>query len=246
MGVAIVQFISATQITGGALGLRGIPSLSKSFTPVLESGFGSFLKGMGIGNIQMSYYFVLLITIVSLFILYRFEHSRIGWTLKALAQSPEVAASTGINERYFRLLSVCFGCFFAGLIGAVYAHYNTSLSPNSYGMGTTLWLLMYMMIGGSNKFLGPIVGAIILELVKQLSSLFTALGGGANTSEAFVAFTRWVGAYSAYIPFLTAFILLFVVYFLPGGLVSIPALIRGEVTETPGWKLILQTRSKRK
>jgi branched-chain amino acid transport system permease protein len=226
MGVAIVQFISSAKITGGAVGLRNVPSLSRALSPVFDGGFGAILERAGIGNVQMCYYIILLVTIFSLACLYRFEHSRIGWILKALSQSPEVASSTGINERYFRLLSVCFGCFFAGLIGAVYAHYNTTLSPNSYSMGMTLWLIMYMMIGGMNNFLGPILGAIILELIKQVSTLLTAMSGASGVSAGFVAFSRLVGQYAAYVPFFTAFILLLVVYCLPGGLVSIPGVIR--------------------
>jgi len=226
MGVAIIQFLSSATITGGAIGLIGIPSLGRALSGLLDTGFGAMLVKIGIGSIHLSYYFFLLVTLISLLCMYRFEHSRIGWTLKALAQSPEVAASTGINEKYFRLLSVCFGCFFAGLIGAVYAHYNTTLAPSGYSMGVTLWLIMYMMIGGKNRFLGPIIGAIILELVRQISSLLTALSGGANVSAGFVAFSRWIGKYAAYVPFLTALVLLVVAYCLPGGLVSIPGAIR--------------------
>lgn len=230
MGVAIIQFISSVTITGGAVGLRSIPSLTNALSGILGSGFGDFLKRIGIGSVQLNYYFFLLITLFSLLCLYRFEHSRIGWTLKAISQSPEVAASTGVNERYFRLLSVCIGSFFAGLIGAVYAHYNTTLSPNSYSMGVTLWLIMYMMIGGKNSFLGPIAGAIILELIKQVSSLLTALSGGANVSQGFISFTRWLGKNAAYVPFFTALVLLIVAYCLPGGLISIPDAIRNSRT----------------
>lgn len=226
MGVAIIQFISAFKVTGGANGLRGVPSLSKALSGILDTGFGGVLEKMGIGSVQLCYYFFLLITVLSLLCLYRFENSRIGWTLKALSQSPEVASSIGINEKFYRLLSVGVGCFFVGLIGGTYAHYNTTLSPNSYGMSTTLWLIMYMMIGGQSNFLGPIIGAIILELLKQAPTLMTAASGGANASESFIAFSRWVGEYSAYTPFLTAIVLLIIAYFIPGGLVSIPSRIR--------------------
>lgn len=226
MGVAIIQFISSVTLTGGAIGLIGIPSLSRVLSGILNTGFGAFLTRIGIGSSQLSYYFFLLITLISLLCMYRFEHSRIGWTLKALSQSPEVAASTGINERYFRLLSVCVGCFFAGLIGAVYAHYNTTLAPNNYNMGVTLWLIMYMMIGGKNSFLGPIVGAIVLEIIKQVSSLLTAMSGGQNASASFISLSRLIGKYASYVPFFTALVLLIVAYFLPGGLVSIPSVIR--------------------
>lgn len=226
MGVAIIQFISAMSITGGANGLRGVPSMSTALTGLFGEGGTSFLESIGIGSVQLCYYFFLIITVLLLVILYRFEHSRIGWTLKALSQSPEVAASIGINEKFYRLLSVGLGCFCAGLIGATYAHYNTTLATTSYGMSMTLWLIMYMMIGGQGNFLGPIIGAIILSLIRQATTLLTAMSGGASVSAGFVAFSRWVGQYSAYSPFLTAAALLAVAYFIPGGLYSIPGVIR--------------------
>lgn len=219
MGVAITQFISAFTITGGANGLRGVPSMSKALQEVLGEMSSA-------GSVRACYYFMFILAVISLVCLYRFEHSRIGWTLKALSQSPEVAASIGINEKFYRLLSVGVGCFFAGLMGAAYAHYNTTLSPNSYGMGTTLWLIMYMMIGGSNSFLGPVIGALLLELIKQAPTILTAMSGKSWATPGFVSFARWVGDSSAYSPFITAAVLLVMAYLIPGGLVSIPSRIR--------------------
>ncbi|HHU23035.1 MAG TPA: branched-chain amino acid ABC transporter permease [Clostridiales bacterium] len=227
MGVAIIQFISAMKITGGAIGLQKIPSMSKALTGLFKGEVASaFLDKLGLGGVQLSYYFFLLITLLCMVILYRFEHSRIGWTLRALSQSPEVAASIGINERFYRQMSVGIGTFCAGIIGATYAHYSTTLSPNGYSMGNTLWLIMYMMIGGQGNFIGPIIGAILLELINQIPSLLTAMSGRPGVSVEFIAFSRFVGRYSAYTPFLTAVALLIVAYIFPGGLVSIPSLIR--------------------
>ncbi|MGI5935925.1 MAG: branched-chain amino acid ABC transporter permease [Oscillospiraceae bacterium] len=223
MGVAIIQFISAMKLTGGAIGLQRIPSMGKALTALFPE---AFLDKLGLGGVQLSYYYFLFITLVCLVILFRFEHSRIGWTLRALSQSPEVAASIGINERFYRLMSVGVGTFCAGLIGATFAHFSTTLSPNGYSMGNTLWLIMYMMIGGQGSFVGPIVGAILLELINQIPSLLTALSGLPGASPGFIAFSRFVGTYSAYTPFLTAIALLIVAYFLSGGLISIPAVIR--------------------
>ena len=189
LGVAIIYIISAmNDLTGGANGLTRIPAMFK--------------------DIMSNYYFFLILAVVCCLAMYRFEFSRIGTTLRALSQSYSVAASIGINETFYRLLAVGVGCFFAGVIGAAYALYNTVLSPLSFGMGFTLWLLMYMMIGGQDKFLGPIVGAIVLVIIPEY-------------------FRSW----SVYSPFATAFALILVVYFLPGGLVSIPEAIKKLITK---------------
>ena len=218
MGQAIAQLIKGLKITGSARGLQQIPSMSKALKGVTDA--------LGCKDVQTTYLFFLLIVIVSLVCMYRFEHSRIGWTLRALSQSPEVAASIGVNEKFYRLMSVGVGCFFAGLAGACYAHFNTVLTPDDYAMSMTLWLIMDMMIGGQSSFLGPILGAIIIEGVNALPAILSAMTGLDGVSEGFVSFSRWVGTNSAYTPYLTAVILLVMAYFVPGGLVSIPGMIR--------------------
>ncbi len=218
MGQAIVLLISSWDLAGGAIGLTRIPSLT-------SGALGSFAELIGLTKPQASYFLVLLLAIVSIAVMYRFEHCRIGTTLRALSQSEDVAASIGVNPRFYRLLAVGTGCFFAGMMGACQAHYLTTLSYNSYSMNLTLWIIMYMMIGGQGSILGPMLGAIIITIVSNIANLLTGLSGS-SSSESFVAFSRWLGVNSAYTPFITAAVLLMVAYLLPGGLYSIPQAIR--------------------
>ncbi len=183
MGVTVTYIIKALGITGGYHGLTRIPKL-------LQSDIAC-------------YYVFLGITVVLLLVLYRFEFSRIGTTLRALSQSQDVASSIGINATFYRLLAVGMGSFCAGIVGAAYGLYSTVLSPTNYDMTFSLWLLMYMLIGGEDYFIGPIIGAIIFVLIPELGRDL-----------------------SAYAPFLTGACTLLVAYLLPGGLAGIPSLIR--------------------
>lgn len=183
MGVTVAYIIKAMKITGGYHGLTRIPKLLQ--------------------NDIACYYVFLAITVVLLLVLYRFEFSRIGTTLRALSQSQDVASSIGINATFYRLLAVGMGSFCAGIVGAAYGLYSTVLSPTNYDMTFSLWLLMYMLIGGEDYFIGPIIGAIIFVLIPELGRDL-----------------------SAYAPFLTGACTLLVAYLLPGGLAGIPALIR--------------------
>lgn len=183
LGVTINYIIKALKITGGYHGLTRIPKL-------LQSDLAC-------------YYVFLAITVVLIAILYRFEHCRIGTTLRALAQSQDVASSIGVNATTYRLLAVGMGSFVGGVIGAAYGLYSTVLSPTNYDMNFSLWLLMYMLIGGQGKFIGPIIGAIIFVLIPELGRDL-----------------------SAYAPFLTGVCTLIVAYLLPDGLAGIPDLIR--------------------
>ncbi len=184
LGVGLMQIMSAGGMwTGGYSGLTGI-------------------RPIFMGSRTTYYYFFLALSLVSVVALYRFEFSRIGKVIKAVAQSHLVASSVGINEGGYRILAVGVGSFFVGLIGAAYAHYNLVLSPTSFDLSATLWLVMYVLIGGINSFAGPIVGTAILVLIPE--------------------FFRDLKTYS---PFISAIILLLVVYLLPQGLVSLPRLV---------------------
>jgi branched-chain amino acid transport system permease protein len=159
---------------------------------------------MPVGTSKVSYfYFFLGLALVSMIALYRFEFCRIGMNLKAIAQSYLVASSVGINEGWYRILAVGVGCFFAGLAGAGYAHYNQVISPASFNFLATLWLVMYVLIGGIGSFAGPIIGTFILILIPE--------------------FFRDLKIYS---PFISAAILLIVVYLMPQGIVGLPQLMR--------------------
>lgn len=195
-GVFLVYvFQGGGDLTGGANGLKQISSLLTALQPLA--------KTLGLKPIVLGYYFFFILCVASCLFLYRFEVSRIGWTLRAISQSTDVASSIGINERFFKLMAVGVGCFFVGLSGAAYAHYNTTISPNSYGMSATLWIIMYIMIGGQEHFIGPIIGAIVLTILPE--------------------YFRGLSSYS---PYVTAAALLIVVYCMAGGVTSLPALIK--------------------
>jgi ABC-type branched-subunit amino acid transport system permease subunit len=130
------------------------------YSQLVENGPGA-PAGWQASSLCLAHVSVLLrvssVAIVSFAVIYRFEHSRIGMTLKAVAQSHLVASSVGVNERRWRILAVGFACFFAGLMGALYAHYNTVASPTSFGLSASLWIIMYTLVGGSYSSWGPVV-----------------------------------------------------------------------------------------
>lgn len=181
-GIGVIYIIYAFQkYTGGYNGLAGIQPLFAT------------------GSKVVYYYFFLGLALVSIFALYRFEFSRIGVNLKAIAQSYLVASSVGINEASYRIMVVGFGCFFAGLAGATFAHYNLVVATGSFNLTATLWIAMYVLIGGINSFSGPIIGTVIGFIIPEV---FRGL--------------------KIYSPFVFAVILLIVLYLMPRGLVSLP------------------------
>lgn len=180
LGYVIINLITAGgKTTGMSTGLGGVQPL--------------------FGDRTHYYYLTLGLMIVSLVCMYRYEFSRVGVRMKAVAQSHQVAASVGIGERRNRILAVAFGSFFAGLMGAVYCHYQGVASPNSYGLGATLWIIMYVLVGGINSFWGPTVGVAVLFIIPEF--FFRDLKGN--------------------LPYVTAAILLVIAFTMPEGIVGL-------------------------
>lgn len=149
------------------------------------------------------YYFFLILTLLSLLVLYRIERSRIGMTLKCVAQSYLAASSRGIDEARARIRALGIGCFFAGLAGACYAHYNTFISPSNFSMFPSIFLVVYLLVGGTRGFAGPIVGAAVLFLIPFI-----------------------MGGLKGYAPFVLAGVLAVVIFLIPQGLISLPGQIK--------------------
>jgi branched-chain amino acid transport system permease protein len=91
------------------------------------------------------------------------------------------------------------GCFFSGLMGGFYSQYINTIDPVTFGFSFMIYTLIYMQVGGKGKFIGPIIGAVVLSLLPE--------------------FARPLKNYE---PFLFAIILVLVIFLMPEGLVGLP------------------------
>ena len=149
------------------------------------------------------YFLALVITIVSLAIMYRLNNSRIGDTWRALASEEKLAKSVGINITKYKMLAFSIGSFFAGIAGVLLAHRLWAIEPRQFGFTATLYLLVWVVFGGSHTFAGPIIGLVVLTF---LSELLRPL-------------VEWV-------PMIFGTIIILILIFLPNGLESLPEKLR--------------------
>ena len=179
-GIMVMNMVGvAPDLTGSWTGLARIPRLfGVSKTPY--------------------YYTFLILTLVILVVLYRIEHSRLGMTMKSVAQSHLAASSRGINEAGIRIFALGIGAFFAGLAGGAYAHYETLISPATFGVMPSILLLVYLLAGGKRSFAGPIVGTAILYLVPYI-----------------------MGEFKGYAPYFQAGVIIAVIFLIPEGMTSL-------------------------
>ena len=149
------------------------------------------------------YYLTLILTLICLIIMHRLQKSRIGDTWRALASEEKLAKSVGINITMYKMLAFTIGSFFAGVAGALLAHRLWAIEPHQFGFTTTLYLLVWVVFGGSHTFAGPIIGVVTLTFLGELlRPLF-----------------EWV-------PMIFGAIIILILIFLPDGLESLPDKIK--------------------
>jgi branched-chain amino acid transport system permease protein len=142
-------------MTGGAFGLQGIPALGLPFLGEK-------------GNFLFNYYLALLLSSVTLLILYRITYSPIGLAFQSLRDSERYATSRGVSPFRFKMLVFTISAFFTGLTGAFYAHYYTTISPTAFSFGLMMNLMAMIVLGGWGTFAGPILGTFVLLILSEV------------------------------------------------------------------------------
>ncbi len=114
------------------------------------------------------YYLCLIVVSISLWIMYRLERSPIGLTFHAIHWQDKLAEAVGVDTRKFRTMAFVTASFFAGLSGALLAHYVSTVNPNSFDVEQMIFVLTWAIVGGTATFYGPILGVVVLTIVNEI------------------------------------------------------------------------------
>ena len=119
------------------------------------------------------YYFALAALMVTVFVIHRFRHSRIGLMILTARDHPHAAASFGMKASTARLGVVSLSAAIAGLGGMVFAFTTSLVSPNSF----TFWSSVILLVGSvvsnySVRIYGVVVAGAFVALMPQLLSSY--------------------------------------------------------------------------
>ena len=140
-------------ITGGTFGVSGIPR---------PSLFGHELTGA-----LEFFYFAFVSIIVLALVLAWTLRSPWGRAFAALRDNPIRAESLGVNITAYTLLAFAIGAACAGIGGAYLATLVQFIEPGQFHLSVSLMMLLAVIVGGSGRFFGPVVGSIIVVLLPE-------------------------------------------------------------------------------
>ena len=158
-----------------ALRLRGL------YLVLVTFGFGEMVRVLflnapafggpagfaGIPTATTIWYVLGLLALLIYFFM-RVSGSRMGRAFAALRDDEAAAEAMGVNSTYVKLAAFATGGAIAGLGGALYAHYILFIDPEAFGVGRSLFVMLYAVFGGLASFWGAVAGAAILSILPEL------------------------------------------------------------------------------
>jgi len=134
---------------GGPQGIDNIPPPNR-------------IGGWEFGSMESYYYLILVMTLLTLLIMYRLDRSRIGLVFRCIARGDELSESVGMNIMGFQMAAFAIGCFFIGIAGSFHGHFIHYIEPDTYAIVLMLYIIVYAVVGGLGHYMGPLYGSAFL------------------------------------------------------------------------------------
>jgi branched-chain amino acid transport system permease protein len=150
--------------TGGDDGLVGIPR-----APLEIPG----LFSISVSAMERYYYVVLVLSLLAIVAMRRLVRSPLGLTLQAIRDSETRAEFAGVPVRKYRLVAFTIAGLYAGLAGAMLTPLENTVTPPVAHWSTSAEPVLATLLGGVHAFAGPIVGAFLFLVIKDIIVRFT-------------------------------------------------------------------------
>ena len=126
-----------------------------------------------------------------------------GRAFAALRDNPIRAESVGIDTTFYTLLAFAIGAAYAGIAGALFAPLVGFIEPAPFAVTTSLSMLLMVIAGGSGRLFGPAIGAVVVVLLPE-----------------------WLRFAAEWYLAIFGVLIVVMMVWLPGGLLSIPDRLR--------------------
>lgn len=152
----------ATDITGGVFGLR-VPAIVFMGKPVRSQ------EGM--------FFIIMPIALASIYFAKNLVRTRAGRAFVAIRDNDLAAEVMGINLFRYKLLAFFICSIYAGVAGALWAHWMRALNPEHFGMMDSVWYLGMVIVGGMGSVSGACFGTIFLVALEEIARRLAPLVG---------------------------------------------------------------------
>ena len=128
--------------------------------------------GIDLASPTHFYYFALVVCSLAFVCLWRLAYSPFGASLRGARDQPRRMRMLGHHVWMVRWIACIMAGFWGSIAGLLFVYYNQFIHPHSLSLQQSAEALLMVILGGANAFLGPIVGALIITLVKNVASSY--------------------------------------------------------------------------
>ena len=123
------------------------------------------------------FYLMLAAAVLAVLTTWVIVRTRFGYGLLAIRENEEAAAVIGVNTTFYKVGAFCIAAALTGLAGGIFAQWSSFISQETvFSLSDNVQMILMAVLGGAGTILGPVAGAISLELIIQ------SLAGGGSGS----------------------------------------------------------------
>lgn len=151
--VVLAVFMNWTDLTNGHAGLPGIPRPSV-FGWVIDEPFEYVFLSVAFAALTYA-------------VCWRLTNSAFGRVLQAIRDDEIAAQAMGKNVVQVKIVVASISSALGAMAGSLYAHYITYINPSSFALHESIFIASLVILGGSERLAGPIVGAFVLLAIPE-------------------------------------------------------------------------------
>ncbi|CAN7238933.1 ABC transporter permease subunit [Massilia sp. LjRoot122] len=126
------------------------------------------VAGFSMPSVNAYYFLFLFLTIATIFVTSRLQHSRLGRAWVAIREDEIAAKAMGINTRNVKLLAFAMGASFGGVAGAMFGAFQGFVSPESFSLTESIAVLAMVVLGGIGHIPGVVLGGVLLAALPEV------------------------------------------------------------------------------
>jgi len=184
-------FLLALIVAGLASALAGlivgVPSLRLrgDYLAIVTLGFGEIIRVIvqntesiggprGLNQIPAftNLFWTFAVASVTVYVVANLVDSTYGRGFLAVRDDEIAAEAMGINTTKYKVLAFVLGAFFAGIAGALYAHYITYITPEGFNFMKSVDVVVMVILGGMGNIFGVVLAATLLTVLNEFLRTF--------------------------------------------------------------------------
>lgn len=128
--------------------------------------------GVDLSTPASFYGFTLMIFLLTYVLMRAFDASPFGASLRGTRDQPRRMSALGYHVWLIRFLAVLFSGLVSGIAGLLFVYYHQFVSPHALSLASSAEVLLMVISGGTGTLLGPVVGAALVVIVKNVASAY--------------------------------------------------------------------------